>query len=88
MSPVQTLDFQGGIISEGIFNLVPSSKNPRKNHCLSTFQPKVPIDLVVFLRIGPRLKIPFEITPPIDNIINHDLVNFFEDLTKLKISLI
>ena len=32
--------FKGCLISEGIFNLAPSSKNVR-NHCFSTCQPKV-----------------------------------------------
>ena len=46
-----------GAISEGIFNLVPSSKKHRTNHCIST------CNLVDWFDDGIKLKIPFEITP-------------------------
>ena len=40
--------------------------------------------MVGFFEGRTRLKIPSEITPPIDNIINHDMVHFFEDGTKVQ----
>ena len=55
----QLKECKGGVISEGIFNLVPSWKN-KPNHCPSTFQPKVEIwgtaIWFISLRMGPNLK--------------------------------
>ena len=51
--------FKGGVISEGVFNLVQSPKND-PNHRLSAFLPKVKslgtVIWVHFLSIGPNLK--------------------------------
>ena len=58
--------FKGEIISEGIFNLVPSSKKV-PNHCSSTFSFYVEkmkdSDLVGFFDDGAKLKTLSEISP-------------------------
>ena len=59
--------FKGGLISEGIFTLVPFPKNLNKLFTVMgrKFKTAQESDLTPFVGNGTKFKIPFEIKPPL-----------------------